>query len=138
VSSPAITLQSSTPPDAIRKRVLFVDDEPLLTRLGAEFLRRLGYDAVTTTCPKDALQKFNEAEFDVVITDLTMPHMSGVELAEAMQRVRPNFPIVLTTAFFQKLHGKDPTELGFHSLLSKPYNIKALGDALEAALQSHA
>ena len=117
-------------------RILFVDDEPLLTRLGSEFLRKLGYDPVTATCPVDALAKFQESHFDAVITDLTMPRMSGIELARALQLIRPNLPIVLTTAFHQKLEGKHPSELGFSFLLLKPYNIGALMDAVESALKS--
>jgi CheY-like chemotaxis protein len=119
-----------------RPRILFVDDEPLLTRLGAEFLRRLGYDAVTATCPEDALAKFEAGSFDAVITDLTMPKMSGIELGQALRRSHPGLPVVLTTAFHQKLEGKNPVELGFKSLLLKPYNIQALGDALRAALSA--
>ncbi len=125
-------LETTVPPQ--RPRVLFVDDEPLLTRLGDEFLRKLGYDPVTATCPVEALTKFQESHFDAVITDLTMPRMSGIELARALQEIRPNLPIVLTTAFHQKLEGKSPTELGFSFLLLKPYNIRALTDALQAAL----
>jgi CheY-like chemotaxis protein len=121
---------------AVRKRILFVDDEPLLTRLGAEFLRRLDYEAVTATCPLDAVKKFSESAFDAVITDLTMPRMSGIELAQALAQIRPDVPIVLTTAFHQKLEGRNPVDLGFHSLLPKPYNIKALGDALRSALET--
>ena len=119
-------------------RILFVDDEPLLTRLGSEFLRKLGYEPVTATCPLDALAKFRESHFDAVITDLTMPRMSGIELARELQLIRPNLPIVLTTAFHQKLEGKHPSELGFSFLLLKPYNIGALMDAVESALKSAA
>ena len=121
-----------------KPRILFVDDEPLLTRLGSEFLRKLGYESVTATCPVDALAKFRESHFDAVITDLTMPRMSGIELARELQLLRPNLPVVLTTAFHQKLEGKHPSELGFSYLLLKPYNIGALMDAVESALKSAA
>jgi CheY-like chemotaxis protein len=118
-----------------RPRILFVDDEPLLTRLGEEFLRRLGYDPVTATSPVDALVKFRAGTFDAVVTDLTMPHMSGIELARAVQEIQPQIPVVLTTAFHQKLEGKNPLDLGFAALLPKPYNIHALRDVLQRALK---
>ena len=117
-----------------RPRILFVDDEPLLTRLGGEFLRRIGYESVTATCPVDALCKFQESHFDAVITDLNMPKMSGIEFARALQVIRPSIPIILTTAFHQKLEGKSAIEMGFTGLLLKPYNIPALTDALDTAL----
>ena len=99
-------------------------------------MRRLGYDSVTATCPEDALAKFQSSPFDAVVTDLTMPRMSGIELAQALQKLRPKLPVVLTTAFHQKLEGKNPAEMGFSSLLLKPYNISALGNALQAALKA--
>ena len=119
-----------------RPRVLFVDDEPLLTRLGEEFLKRLGYEAVTATCPEAAIEKFKAGTFDLVITDLTMPKMSGIEMARVIQKLRPEVPIVLSTAFQQKLGGKNPADFGFKSLLVKPYNLKTMGDALKLALSS--
>jgi CheY-like chemotaxis protein len=117
-----------------RPRILFVDDEPLMARLGEEFLRRLGYDSVVATSPIAALALFRESPFDAVITDLTMPGMSGVELAEALLALRPGLPIILSTAFHQKLHGKNPNEVGFRSLLLKPYTLPALDAALRSAL----
>jgi CheY-like chemotaxis protein len=136
VSSSALTPANTLPADFPRRRILFVDDEPLLTRLGEEFLRRLGYDAVTATCPVDALAKFEAAPFDAVITDLTMPRMSGIELAWSVQRLRPEVPIVLTTAFHQKLEGKSPSQLGFTALLLKPYNMRSLGETLRQAIEA--
>jgi CheY-like chemotaxis protein len=130
----ASMLAPTEPSTSPLPRILFVDDEPLLTRLGDEFLRRIGYDPVTATCPVDALAKFQASHFDAVITDLTMPRMSGIELARALQEIRPNVPIVLTTAFHQKLEGKSAIEMGFTGLLLKPYSIRALTDALAAAL----
>jgi len=122
---------SEAPP---RPRILFVDDEPLLTKLGEEFLRRLGCDSVVATCPEDALAKFKASAFDAVITDLTMPKMSGLDLQRAIQELRPDVPVVLTTAFQQKLKGRNPLDLGFRSFLLKPYNLKTLGATLREVL----
>lgn len=111
-----------------------MDDEPLLTRLGEEFLKRLGYEVVTTTCPLDAVEKFTQAHFDAVITDLTMPGLTGIELAKELRKSRPDIPVVLTTAFHQKLEGKNAIDLGFSGLLLKPYNLQALDRALSSCL----
>ena len=117
-----------------RQRILFVDDEPLLTRLGEEFLKRLGYEAVAATSPEKALEIFGEGSFDAVITDLTMPGMSGIELAQAMIERQPTIPIILTTAFHQKLEGKNPNDLGFSALLLKPYTLGGLQKTLRDVL----
>jgi CheY-like chemotaxis protein len=118
-----------------RRRVLFVDDEPLLTRLGEMFLQRLGYAVVTTNCPVNALHLFLNETFDAVVTDLTMPKMSGIDLAREIHAYCRGFPIILTTAFHHRLEGRDPAELGFITLLLKPYNLAALGQALQHAWQ---
>src|SRR5687768_4863528 len=86
-----------------RRRVLFVDDKPMLTRLGEMFLTRLGYGVATANCPVTALQMFLNESFDAVVTDLTMPQMSGVEFAHEIHRYCPGFPIILTTAFHHRL-----------------------------------
>lgn len=65
-----------------------------------------------------------------------MPQMSGIDLARAVQGIRPEVPVVLTTAFHQKLEGKSPLDLGFNSLLLKPYSIQALSDAIRKAMAS--
>jgi CheY-like chemotaxis protein len=135
VSTSASTLEVKPATESpARLRILFVDDEPLLTHLGEEFLRRLGYDPVTANCPEAALARFQSEWFDAVITDLTMPKMSGLELKNAIHEVRPDVPVILTTAFHQKLHGKTPVELGFKLLLPKPYTLRNLGEALRTAL----
>jgi CheY-like chemotaxis protein len=130
-TNPSTVLENPAEP---RPRVLFVDDEPLLARLGKELLRRMGYDPVTVTCPVEALELFRAQPFDAIITDLTMPRMSGIEFARAVQATHPNVPIVLTTAFHQKLEGQTAAGLGFSALLPKPYSAKTLGEAIQRAL----
>ena len=116
-------------------RVLFVDDEPLIARLGEQFLRRLGYDTVVHTDPTKALDSFMDGPFDLVITDLSMPHLSGLELGDLLRRERPDQRIILTTAYHSMLEGKDVRSLGFCDFLPKPYNLAALSDAIRRALE---
>jgi CheY-like chemotaxis protein len=113
-----------------RRRILLVDDEPLLVRLGEVFLDRLGYDVVSSTCPIKALEMFQDGNLDALITDLTMPGMSGIELASAIKKLDPNFPAILATAFHKKLEGKEPADLGFNSFLKKPYDLEKLSTTL--------
>ncbi|HSI11623.1 MAG TPA: response regulator [Chthoniobacter sp.] len=113
------------------ERILFVDDEAVLTMLGGRFLSRLGYTAVTQTDPRAALALFREENFDLVITDLTMPHFSGVEFARCLWELRPETRVLLTTGYSATLDNKRARELGFTELLLKPYTVHGLGDALQ-------
>jgi CheY-like chemotaxis protein len=116
------------------ERVLFVDDEPVLTMLGARFLTRLGYVPVTQTDPRAALALFKDHNFDLVVTDLTMPHFSGIEFARCLWELRPDIPVILTTGYSATLDGKRAGELGFSELLLKPYTVHGLGHAIQRVL----
>ncbi len=124
-------LEETPTPLGHGERILFVDDEAVLTMLGGRFLSRLGYTAVTQTDPRAALALFKEQEFDLVITDLTMPHFSGIEFARCLWEVRPGARVLLTTGYSATLDSKRARELGFTDLLLKPYTVHGLGDALQ-------
>jgi CheY-like chemotaxis protein len=116
------------------ERILFVDDEAVLTMLGGRFLTRLGYKAVTQTDPRSALAIFKDQDFDAVITDLTMPHFSGIEFARCLWELRPDTRVLLTTGYSATLDDKRARDLGFSELLLKPYTVHALGDAIQRTL----
>jgi CheY-like chemotaxis protein len=116
------------------ERVLFVDDEPVLATLGERFLQRLGYDPLVVTDPGQAIHAFRLQPFDLVITDLTMPLVSGVDLARQIWEIKPSTPIVLTTGYSATLDPSRATRIGFSELLLKPYNIQALGECLQRVL----
>ncbi|HEY3900660.1 MAG TPA: response regulator [Chthoniobacter sp.] len=116
------------------ERILFVDDEPVLTMLGGRFLTRLGYLPITQSDPRAALALFKDQEFDAVITDLTMPHFSGIEFARCLWELRPETRVLLTTGYSATLDAGRARDLGFCQLLLKPYTVQALGEALQSAL----
>ena len=118
------------------ERILFVDDEPVLTMLGGRFLTRLGYLPITQSDPRAALALFKDQEFDAVITDLTMPHFSGIEFARCLWELRPETRVLLTTGYSATLDAGRARDLGFCELLLKPYTVQALGEALQSALSS--
>ncbi len=117
-----------------RQRVLFIDDEPVLAVLGERFLTRLGYVPVAEKDPLAALTAFREQPFDLVITDLTMPQLSGIDLARRLWEIRPATRIILTTGYTATLDTPRAREIGFCELLLKPYSIQALGDCVKRAL----
>jgi CheY-like chemotaxis protein len=81
------------------KKILVVDDDEMLCRLACDILRTEGYHAVPATSAAQALEAFEQEEFDLLVTDFRMPGMSGVELAQAIRGRNPQFPIIVMTAY---------------------------------------
>ncbi len=104
------------------ERILFVDDEQPLADLGKEMLERLGYTVTATTSSLDALNilRLQPHKFDLVITDLTMPDMTGLELASALRSIRPDIPIICCTGFSRPLSPEDASKAGIGALIMKP------------------
>ena len=118
------------------KRVLFVDDEEVILQLVDKMLTRLGYAVETRLRADEALELLREraAEFDLVITDLTMPSMSGLEFAQKVARLRADLPIILTTGYPGSLRLEDLSAKGICDLLPKPPTMLSLGVAASRAI----
>ena len=118
------------------ERVLLVDDEATLTQLGARVLERLGYQVLAETDPMAALAALRAApdRFDLLLTDLTMPTMSGLELLREVRQVRPDLPVVLATGYGGNLNQDQARALGVRELLFKPATVVSLGAAMRRAL----
>lgn len=110
------------------EQILCVDDEESIIRLIHEFLESLGYKVVSTTNCLEALNIYREdpQRFDLVITDLTMPQMTGLELAEKILSVRPKIPIVLCTGYNEMFTREDMKQKGIQDLIIKPVFLKNL------------
>jgi DNA-binding NtrC family response regulator len=106
--------------------VLFVDDEPFQTEIGKALLERLGYDIVTANSSSGALKLFNEKpnRFDLVITDYSMPGMSGIILSKSIHETNPKLPIILCTGFSDQLTQENMNVSGIKALIMKPYLMK--------------
>jgi len=117
---------------------LFVDDETALANLAQAMLTRLGYDTKVYTNSRTALAAFQAApqRFDLVITDQTMPHMTGEALTLALRRVRPELPIILCTGFSHTMTIEKAGLLGIDAFLMKPLVIHDLGLAIQRVLAS--
>ena len=119
-----------------RERVLLVDDEPQVARVGQLQLERLGYEVVTCTESPAALELF-QAEpgaFDMLVTDQTMPQMSGLALAREIKEIRPELPMVLTTGYAPMIADEALEDLDIFAVLRKPYPGQALARAVRQAL----
>ena len=116
------------------QRVLFLDDEPVLAALGEGYLTRLGYAPVAMGDPALALAFFRENPCDLVVTDLSMPQLSGIDFARKVWAIRPETRVVLATSFSATLDAARAREMGFRELLLKPYNSHGLGECVVRAL----
>ena len=116
--------------------ILFVDDEEMLTDMGSKMLERLGYRVSAVQSGMDALEiiRRNPGEFDLVITDFTMPHMTGEELARAILEIRPGMPVILATGFNQRISLEQALQVGARDLLMKPVTLRHLAEAVRRAL----
>jgi PAS domain S-box-containing protein len=110
------------------EHVLFVDDEVALARLGQEMLEHLGYTVTVRTSSIEALEAFRTMprRFDLVITDQTMPNMTGETLAREMRRLRPELPIILCTGFSHTITAEKAQMLRLNAFLMKPLTTREL------------
>jgi PAS domain S-box-containing protein len=110
------------------ERILFVDDEESLVEIGTEILRLLGYQVTATTNSLEAFETFkkNPGRFDLVITDQTMPKMSGLELVAELLKIRPDIPIILCTGYSSKITDKMAKEIGLADFFMKPFDTEQL------------
>ena len=128
--------QPDLPPPEGKGQILFVDDEETLVRLGQRMLERLGYGVVTTTSSAEALATFRMTPeaFDLVITDQTMPEMTGEMLAHELRQIRANIPIILCTGFSHIIDADKAMAQGIDAFLLKPLIAKDLGLAIKKVL----
>jgi CheY-like chemotaxis protein len=102
--------------------ILFVDDELQIVDLQYEMLQELGYQVKAVSDSKQALQCFEESpdEFDLLITDMMMPKMTGAELARAVLEIRPGLPVIVCTGFSDQISAEKARQLGIQGFLLKP------------------
>jgi len=104
------------------ERILLVDDEEQIVKMQNEMLKLLGYHVTPRTSSIETLEAFRAQpdKFDLVITDMTMPNMSGAELASELVEIRPDIPIIICTGFSEKMSKERADVLGIKGFLTKP------------------
>ena len=133
---PALTDTPVTRAPKGRGRILFVDDEEAIVRLGEKILGKLGYTVEGAAGGEEALRVFRRDPqgFDLVITDQTMPGMTGETLIAAIRELRGDIPAILCTGYSQNLGEDEARALGIETLLMKPLEGGELGWAVARAL----
>ena len=127
-----------TPIAAGHQSLLLVDDEPAITSVCSAILRRRGYDVTALNSPLEALDAITSdpSRFDLVLTDLTMPLMSGVQLAEKTRLINPHLPVLLLTGY--RADAPPQSEHLFFEVLQKPLTGEQLIGSVGRALQANA
>ena len=118
------------------ERILFVDDEEALARVGQKMLERMGYEVVSLTNSIEALKVFQDRpeRFDLVVTDQTMPNITGVELAGEIMRIRSDMPVILCTGFSETITEEQVKAMGIREFLTKPLAIRDLATTIRNVL----
>ncbi|MCP4214072.1 MAG: PAS domain S-box protein, partial [bacterium] len=120
------------------ERILLVDDEILLVDMESHMLSRLGYRVAAHTGSHEALEDFRNHphQFDLVITDQTMPNMTGLQLSSQLKRIRSDIPIILCTGFSEVINEKNFKTRGIDGFIMKPILKKKLAQLIRSLLDA--
>ena len=117
--------------------ILLVDDERIVLTFLETVLRSAGYIVYTACHAEHALEVLHSpAQIDVLVTDVIMPGIDGPALAAEILRLRPDFPILLSTGYGARLTAEMAKSLGIRELLTKPNDLESLGQAVQNALET--
>ncbi|WP_221029371.1 PAS domain-containing sensor histidine kinase [Actomonas aquatica] len=119
------------------ERVLLVDDEESVVNIGSRMIKRLGYEVEAFTLSSKALERFTAAprQFDIVVTDLTMGGITGVDIARRVFELRPGLPLIIATGFMNARDIDTARALGVKWFLEKPFSFQGLASFMQKALK---
>ncbi len=114
------------------ERILLIDDETALVNIGKQMLESLGYKITTRTSSIEALELFKAKadSFDLVITDMTMPNMTGDKLASELIRIKPEIPVVLCTGYSVQINRDQALAMGIRAFVSKPVLKREIAETI--------
>jgi len=126
------------PAKILKAKILLVDDEAIILSSIQTALSRMNFDVTSSSNGLEALDIFisRPEEFDLVITDFTMPHISGMDLSTRILKVRPDIPIILCTGFNEDIDEKEVKASGIRELLIKPTSMGELRDVIQKTLEN--
>jgi CheY-like chemotaxis protein len=122
------------------ERILFVDDEEFQADIGKRMLERLGYRVTAKTSANEAFELFRQhpEDFDLVITDMTMPDMTGDILARKLIAIRPDIPVIVCTGYSERINPDIVKEIGIKELAMKPVVMKDIAQMIDRVLSKAA
>jgi CheY-like chemotaxis protein len=118
------------------ERILLVDDEPLITSVGSELLGEMGYQVQAVNHPKQAIKLLEENPegFDLIITDLTMPELNGIEMVQKIREKKILIPVILISGYNERIKQDEARAAGISNILSKPCPAQTLIESVRKAL----
>ena len=121
----------------MNERILFVDDEDMLVEMNATRLRNLGHQVVGHTSGAEAVRTFEAKadQFDLVITDYAMPHMTGIDLAKKLREIRPDIPVILCSGFNETITPAMIAEAGIRAFTPKTVSRGELAEIIDRTLK---
>ncbi len=120
------------------ERILLVDDEEPIIKIEKMMLERLGYHVTSISDSRTAFEMFktNPDEFDLVITDMTMPNMTGVQLADEIKRIKTDIPIIICSGFSDQINQETFKEIGIHGYVPKPVTKREIARTIREVLDT--
>jgi CheY-like chemotaxis protein len=120
------------------EHVLYVDDEDQLVDLVMRMMERMGYHVTGMTRPTEAIDavRADPRRFDLVLTDLGMPGMSGMELAEELLRIRPDLPVIITSGYVRAEDARRAEQIGVRDVVMKPNTVAEIGQLIRDRLDA--
>jgi PAS domain S-box-containing protein len=120
-----------------KEHILFIDDEPTLVEIGKQMLERLAYKVTTRTSSIEALELFKAKpdQFDLVITDMTMPHMTGESLAAELMKIRSDIPVIICTGFSVRISEEKAKAMGVKAFVMKPLVMRDLAETVREVVE---
>lgn len=130
--------ESRDKPAPGRERILFVDDNASLVEVTRKTLERLGYRVEGATSPVEALQIFEDRPeaFDLVISDMSMPQMTGSQLTQRLLNLRPDLPVILCTGYSEMISRESAREIGIKEFVLKPFERQKMAALIRKVLDS--
>ncbi|BBO84716.1 hypothetical protein DSCO28_52820 [Desulfosarcina ovata subsp. sediminis] len=122
------------------EHIMLVDDEEMLVDMMRQILEQLGYTVTAYTSSNTALDAFlaDPGRFDLLITDMTMPGITGTGLSKAVKRTRTNFPVILCTGYNEQISEDNAQSLGIQALIMKPVGMQQLAETIRRVLTTPA
>ncbi len=121
--------------DTPKGMILVVDDDPAVRSVVSRKMQSDGYECVVATDGRDAIEKANEQEFDIVLLDIKMPGPSGMEVLPQLVEKHPDVCVVMITAIIDTQTAVEAMKLGAYDYVTKPFNLDDLGLRVEKALE---
>ena len=130
--------QPTAAPPGRCERILLVDDEAVLVEMGRDMLQDFGYHVVAITDSTQAIEVFRARpdDFDLVITDMTMPGMTGADLSQEILKIRPHLPIILCTGHSDLITAEKAKALGIQGFVFKPFTLGTITRLISEVLNS--